>query len=221
MFAANFRRSRYSKLLSFAAKLESGYVICVRGSILLKMHEASPLQRDNSPAAKAHGFLVSSNVSPCQRDSARWYFAGWCGLLLYASASSPLGLGLAAGLGLLDCDHRLTVQTGTAGTRLVLHHDQPGALHHHGPVARAMTWFADASRTHVPDHVLQFNVSDSFFQLRQFFAPAPTQLDQPILALAESPACSPREAFLFAVPTHPPRRGTEQLLCLRSTLLLI
>lgn len=148
-------------------------------------------------------------------------FAGWFGFVLYAAASSPLGLGLAAGLGLLDRDHRVGVQAGAETTRLVLHHDQRGAAHHQGTVARVLTLFADATQPGEPDHVLQFNVSDSFSHPRQFIAPSPAQVDQPAFAVVGALAWSPREVFVSQVPTHPPPSGSGSLLCLRSTLLLI
>jgi hypothetical protein len=141
--------------------------------------------------------------------------------VLYVSAASPLGVGLAALVGSFDPDHHALVQTELGSTRLVLHHERKCAGHHHGLVARALTAFAEPVRADQPDHVLQFRVADSFSHQRQLIAPSPAQLDQPALAVTATPVWSARANFLSAGSTHPPPAARGQLLCLRATVLMI
>ena len=142
-------------------------------------------------------------------------------LALYVGALSPVGLGLTALLGAVDPDHRVTMQTGAAGSRVGLHHGGNCAEHQHGLVARALTLFAAPGRAGEPDHVLQFSAADSFSRQSQVIAPAPAQLESPALLAIETPLWSQREAFLSSVPTHPPPFAAGQWLALHSSPLLI
>jgi hypothetical protein len=156
-----------------------------------------------------------------QHSKALRFIAGWCALLLYLGASSPVGLGMAALFGSLDRDHRVAVQAGTAGTRVVLHHERRCVAHHHGVMARALTLFAAPSSTAEADHVLQFSAADSFSRQSQLLAPSPAGFEQPVLAATEVAVWCRHEIFRSPVPTYPSPGGGGRLRCLRSTLLLI
>ena len=162
---------------------------------------------------------MKTNVRPNRR--AFRFFAGWCALVLYVSAASPLGVGLAALVGSFDPDHHVLVQMELGSTRLVLRHERKCAGHHHGVVAKALTLFAEPVRAGQPDHVLQFSTANNIPCQAHLITPTPAQLDQSAIAVTGSSAGPRRDHFLSSVATHPPPVTSGQLLCLCSTVLLI
>jgi len=161
------------------------------------------------------------NSTPLTWNRALRLTAVWCALLLYGGAFTPLGLGVAALAGSFDDSHHLSVQGRSLGLQLVLQHARNCTHHHHSAVARALTLFARPASATNPDHVIQFSASDSFSRQAQLNAPAPATCEQPDFALIEPFLPSPREGFLSSTPSHPPPDDDGQLVCLRSTLLLI
>jgi hypothetical protein len=147
--------------------------------------------------------------------------AGWCALLLYAGACSPLGLGLAALVGSLDPNHQLLVGAGERSGRLVLHHGSSGASHHHGVVAHALKLFAQPANAANPDHILQFSSADTLKGQSQASAPQPDSRSV-LLAFhgAEFLAHSPK-VFASGMPPGSSPEIDAAWLCLRSTVLLI
>jgi len=156
-----------------------------------------------------------------QNRRAFWSFAGWCALVLYAGASSPLGMAGAAVVGSLDPDHHALVQAEPGSARLILHHEPKCVRHQHGAVARALTLFAAPARAGDPDHVLQFRTAASFARPSQLLAPPPGVFALPEFALLPPRLRSVRGGFVFAIPTPPPPDGCGPLLCVRSTVLRI
>ncbi len=147
--------------------------------------------------------------------------AGWCALLLYAGACSPLGLGLAALTGSLDPNHQLQIGTGERSVRLVLHHGSRCASHHHGLAARALTLFAQRTNPANPDHILQFSSADVLKSQSQASGPQPVSRSVLLVFtggrfLAHTPAV-PASGIS---PDSPPHVNAARL-CLRSTVLLI
>jgi hypothetical protein len=130
-------------------------------------------------------------------------------------------LGFVALAGSLDGSHHLGVHGGGPGLQLILQHGRNCAGHHHGIVARALTLFARPASATNPDHVIRFGASDSYSQQAQLTAPAPAIYEQPEFALFEAFPPPPREGLLASIPSHPPPDDGGQLVCLRSTLLLI
>ena len=161
------------------------------------------------------------NTNLRQPRSATRLVAGWGALLLYVGAVSRLGLALAALVGSFDPDHQALVQNEMGSTRLILHHEQKCAAHHHGLVARALTVFAEPARAGQPDHVLQFRAATMISHPTQLSAPAPTTYQPPVAALIQMIARSPNDDSPALVPTHPPPHPSGQPLCRRSTVLLI
>ena len=164
---------------------------------------------------------LKMNLARNQRSRASRLIAGGFALLLYAGAFSPLGLGVAALAGSFDRSHHLSIHGGAQGMQLVLQHGRNCTGYHHGVVARALTIFARPTSATNPDHVIQFSAPDSFSRKAHLATPSSTAFAQPDFALVETSRTPPREAFLSSVPTHPPPCASGQLLCLRSTLLLI
>ena len=142
-------------------------------------------------------------------------------LSVYLSLSSPFGAEIAAVLGSLDRDHRLILQAGDEGIRVVLHHDHCSAAHHHGPVARTLALFANPASATDPDHVLQFSTATSLARGTQSSPTAPETVKQYALPNLEAIACSQRDDFFASVPMHAPPVGGGLLACLHSTVLLI
>ena len=165
--------------------------------------------------------VPSMNATARKPRSAVRFLAGWCGLLLYLGAFSPLGVGLATLVGSFDPNHQTLVQAGMGGTRLVLHHEQKCTTHHHGFAARTLTLFAEPVRAGQPDHVLQFRAATMISHPTQLSAPAPTTYQPPVAALIQMIARSPNDDSPALVPTHPPPHPSGQPLCRRSTVLLI
>ena len=90
-----------------------------------------------------------------------------------------------------------------------------------GLLARTLTLFAAPMRASQPDHVLQFGGSDTTARPQPLLVSAPASVAPPEFTLLESsPALLP-ETPPARLSTHsPPPRG-GQLLCVRSTVLLI
>jgi hypothetical protein len=145
--------------------------------------------------------------------------AGWCALLLYAGACSPLGLGLAALAGSLDPNHQLLIGTGERGGRLVLHHGSRCASHHHGLAARALTLFAQPANAANPDHILQFSSADTLKGQSQTSAPQPDSRD--VLLVFHGGEFLAHTPKVFASGISLPPQVDAARLCLRSTVLLI
>jgi hypothetical protein len=147
--------------------------------------------------------------------------AGWCALLLYAGACSPLGLGLAALAGSLDPNHQLLIGAGERTGRLVLHHGSSGASHHHGLVARALKLFAQPANAANPDHILQFSSPDTLKGQSQASAPQPdSRYVLLVFPGGEFFAHTPK-VFASGIPPGSPPELDAARLCLRSTVLLI
>lgn len=157
--------------------------------------------------------------SPANKSAVR--FAGWCGLLLYVGALSPIGLGLGALLGTMDRDHRAILQPGAAGMRLVLRHESPCAGHQHRVVARVLTAFAQPASSTDPDHVLQFTSPTSLMRDVQPVIAPPHQTE------SSTTCCSSVESLVavcpaqLVLPLRPPPDHVRQCSCQLSTVLLI
>lgn len=155
------------------------------------------------------------------RDNALRRLAGWSVLFLYVAAFSPLGFGLTAALGSFDRNHQLSLRTSESGTQVVLHHRQVCATHCHDALARTLTFFAQPASATQPDHVLQFNSTDSVSAPGQIKL-APTAGDAPLAAVSlASILCVRRQSPTVRVPIDAPLDETGALFGLRSTLLLI
>jgi hypothetical protein len=148
--------------------------------------------------------------------------AGWCGLLLYVGAFSPIGMGAVAVLGAIDPDHHVLFQAGERGTRLVLHHEgRCPEQHHHGTLARMLTSFARPASNSNPDHVLQFGATTGDKRESQVALPSANQSGFTVVVFAEPVAiCAPCPFRFFAAPRLLPDAG-GRLLALRTTVLLI
>jgi len=150
--------------------------------------------------------------------------AGWCGMVFYVGACSPVGLGLAALVGSLACDHQLQVHPGAQGLQLLLHHGANCVVHHHGLAARALMVFAQPSGPTTSDHVLEFSSADNFKsesetslskskpsqQALFYWGWDGSRHSVPVIAVIGSP--------ISVLPS--PDESAAQL-CLRSTILLI
>lgn len=155
------------------------------------------------------------------RDKALRLIAGWCALLLYVGVFSPVGVALAELVGKCDPNHQALVQVSAGGTKVLLHHQPKDATHHHGLLARTLTTFAAPTHPGEPDHILQFGAAD-VIPGKAFRAAAPAiQLHQTCPATLKRLTPSPLEVSLSRAPTQPLSPQHGQLLCLRSTLLLI
>ena len=147
--------------------------------------------------------------------------AGWCVLLLYLGASSPLGLGVAALAGSFDHTHQLRVSAGKCGLRLTLHHAFSCATHRHGAIARTLTLFARPACGTDPDHVLQFRLADSASTTAQLALPQSAPSEQtpsvPVTQLFEGPPA------VLALQGPPHRSASRQgpAYCPPSAILLI
>jgi hypothetical protein len=146
---------------------------------------------------------------------------GWCALLLYSGACTPLGLELAALAGSLDPNHQLMIGGREPGVRLVLHHASRCVSHHHGLAARALTLFAQPANAANPDHILQFCSADTLKGQSQTFAPQP-DLRYGLLVfhgggfLPHTP-----KVFALGISLGSPPEVDAVRLSLRSTVLLI
>jgi hypothetical protein len=146
--------------------------------------------------------------------------SGWCVLLLYAGACSPLGLGLAMVIGSLDPNHQILNGTAECGGSLVLHHANRSMPHHHGFAARALTLFAQPAKNANPDHILQFSSPDTLKS--QSRTPAPQPDSRPVLLVLHSGEFFARAPKVFAsgISLSPPEADVARF-CKRSTVLLI
>lgn len=147
--------------------------------------------------------------------------AGWCGLLLYLGAFSPVGIGATALLAAVDPDHEMLVHAGATGPQLVLHHQACCAGHHHRAVARMLSLFAQPAGDTNPDHVLQFSSAAGVKRDSQVVLPSVNQSGFTVVVFAEPVTLFPIRPFLLAFPPRPPPDAGGQLLALRSTVLLI
>lgn len=175
---------------------------------------------DQSPCSVVSSSRLRRGETSSHLGRLRCLF-GWALLSVYVSLSSPFGAQIAAALGSLDRDHRLILQAGDGGIRVVLHHDHYSAAHHHGLAARTLALFAKPASATDPDHVLQFSTTTSLARGSQSFATAPETLKQNALPNVEVIACSRRDNFFASVPMHAPPVGGGLLACLHSTVLLI
>ena len=147
--------------------------------------------------------------------------AGWCVLLLFASACSPLGLGLAALAGSLDPNHQLLFGAGEPGMRLVLHHGSRCESHHHGLAARALTIFTQPASAANPDHILQFGSAETLKGPSQTSAPRPgSGYVLQVFHGGEFLAHTPKAFASGTSPGFAPQVDAARR-CLRSTVLLI
>ena len=142
-------------------------------------------------------------------------------MLLYVGGFSPLGLGGAFLLGALDADHQVVLRTGAENVRVVLHHRGNCAQHQHGPVARALTIFAQPTSPTDPDHVLQFSSATRATRESQLVVPPAKQSELVAVGVAEPVSVLAAKPIPFIPTPLPPAGGDGILLCLRSTLLLI
>lgn len=148
-------------------------------------------------------------------------FAGWCGLLLYVGALSPLGLGVGVLLAAIDSDHHAILHPGVDGMRLVLRHQANCAAHHHGTVARALTMFAQPASTTDPDHVVQFSSASSFVRESEPAIPAASQTAASAIVFTEPISPVTPKPDQFVPPPRPPPDRVANLLNVRSTIFLI
>ena len=147
--------------------------------------------------------------------------AGWCALLLYAGACSPLGAELAALAGSLDPNHQLLISVGQRGVRLVLHHGSRCVSHHHGLAARALTFFAQPAKAANPDHILQFSSVDTLKGQSRISASQPDSRSVVLVFHGgEFLAHTPKVPATGISQGSPPEVDATRL-SLRSTVLLI
>jgi hypothetical protein len=154
-------------------------------------------------------------------DSRLRLLAGWGVLLLYLGAFSPLGMGGAVLLGLLDADHQVVLRAGADKVRVVLHHRGNGTTHQHGALARALTSFARPVSASDPDHVLQFGATISVFPGSEQRAPFTQICAGASFASAESAVLFAPANCRLTLSARPPPKVSAQLIGLRSTVLLI
>lgn len=147
--------------------------------------------------------------------------AGWCALLLYLGACSPLGLGMAALLGALDSNHKLNLTSGERGSRLVLHHERCCAKHHHGVVARTLTAFAQPQNSSDPDHILQFSSSDNLNFQSETSTLQPDNRDLSSACFIDGLYAHAPQSLELGVSAYPRPDDNAAQVRLRSTVLLI
>jgi hypothetical protein len=146
---------------------------------------------------------------------------GWCALLLYGGACSPLGLGLAALVGSLDPNHQLLTGRAEPGVRLVLHHDSGRESHHHGLAAGALTLSAQPANAVDPDHILQFCSPDTLKSQSKTSAPQPDSRYGLIAFHGGEFLLHTSKALASGISFGSPPEVDAVRLCLRSTVLLI
>ncbi|MFO1512651.1 MAG: hypothetical protein U1F83_07025 [Verrucomicrobiota bacterium] len=147
--------------------------------------------------------------------------AGWCGLLFYLGAFSPLGVGAVALLGTIDPDHQAVLQPTGDGMRLVLHHQGNCIGHHHRVVAQALTLFAQSASATDPDHVVQFADGNGFWHSTQLMISDETSCELPLFDMNESIANWARLPICSQPPPAPPPDAGGNLFNVRSSVLLI
>lgn len=148
-------------------------------------------------------------------------FAGWFALVMYALASSPLGAGIVAVFGTLDADHQATLKMSPAGPCLVLHHQQICDDHEHHAVARVLTFFARPIGETDPDHIVQFSSVEGFWREPQQIVLCNDLDFHADLISPASITVFPDLIHLSLPPPGPPPDTLFDILCLRSTVLLI
>lgn len=147
--------------------------------------------------------------------------AAGCILLLYLGAYSPAGLAVAALGASFDPNHHLQLAASGRGLELVLHHDPNCPGHHHGAMARLLTFFAQPASAAHPDHVLQFSGANALLRQARIVLPAPAKLAQPVFVLMEMPVVFPLPAIPVPSANRPSLTDRGPLAALRSTVLLI
>ena len=148
--------------------------------------------------------------------------AGWCALLVYLGVASPIGVVMTAVVGEFDRDHSLQVDCTESGVKLVMHHDARCANHHHGLAARALSLLARSDDPTNPDHVVQFNSSTAATKESQVSAPARSDERGIDMATVDLSLGGAMPGFVpAAVFPRPPPICEAQMLCLRTTILLI
>lgn len=147
--------------------------------------------------------------------------AGWLALALFFLDYSPVGIFAAALAGSFDSTHEARVQSGEHGLQLVLHHGHGCIGHHHGMVARTLTFFAQPAMAGNPDHIIQFGSADNFSNPTQMLPASPALAGLPFPALAEISVAVPNSALAVSEAPRPPPYECGRLACLRSTVFLI
>jgi hypothetical protein len=147
--------------------------------------------------------------------------AGWFALVMYALASSPLGAGIVAIFGTLDTDHQAMLRMSPTGPCLVLHHQQKCDDHEHHAVARALNFFARPVGETDPDHLVQFSSVDGFWRETQQIVFCNDSDSHTDVIWSESISISANLTRYSLPPPGPPPDTSSDLLCLRSTVLLI
>jgi len=140
---------------------------------------------------------------------------------LYCLNYSPAGISLALLAGSFDSCHAARLQSGEQGLQLVLHHEHGCVGHHHGGVAKALTFFAQPATAGDPDHVIQFNSSDNLRSQSQMLPPALSQVELPAPAATEILIAVSNPNLTVSTSPRPPPRECGRLACLRSTVFLI
>ena len=165
--------------------------------------------------------LASMNTNVRHHAHAFRLFAGLCVLVLYVGAFSPVGLGLTAALGSLDRDHQVNLQSGERGVRVVLHHQEACASHHHGLLARTLNLFAQPATSTEPDHVLQFGAADNVSSPRQLKAPPLSASTLTPVAPASPLVCPLARSLAPFRPSHAKPDQPSGWSGVRSIVLLI
>jgi hypothetical protein len=147
--------------------------------------------------------------------------AGWCGLLFYLGAFSPLGVGAVALLGSIDPDHQAVLQPTGDGMRLVLHHQGNCVSHHHRVVAQALTLFAQSASATDPDHVVQFADGNGFWHSAQLIVSGEALCELPLFDWIESTSSWAQQSICSLPPPAPPPENGGNLFNVRSSVLLI
>lgn len=156
-----------------------------------------------------------------QNNNVLRLFTGWCALLLYVTAFSPIGMGVAAVLATIDSDHHALFQPNSDGMRLVLHHDVKCSGHQHHAVSRALILLAQPAGGSDPDHVLQFSSANSPARESQLLIPAANESEFIVIPYSEPATFIADFPIQFIPPPRPPPDTFGNLLNVRFTVLLI
>ena len=147
--------------------------------------------------------------------------AAWCILLLYLGAYSPAGLAATMLAASCDRNHHLLLASSEHGMQLVLRHSPNCPRHHHGAVARILTFFAEPLSAANPDHVIQFTSANGVLRKADATPAAPDKLAQPLCDLVEISAVVTNQTVLFASANRLDSTDSGQFIRLRSTVLLL
>jgi len=123
--------------------------------------------------------------------------------------------------GSLDSSHEARLQSGEQGLQLVLHHNHGCGGHHHGVMAKALTFFAKPATAGNPDHVIQFSSTNNFCSQTQLLSPTLTQMELPAPDTIEFSIAFSNPNLTVSTSPRPPPHECELLACLRSTVFLI